>query len=69
MVARGEMILFADADGATQFSDLDLLITNLNKLSYKSDGYAVSVGSRAHMVSTDAVVKVNKTTVLTPYFL
>lgn len=45
---RGELLLFADADGATRFEDLARL-----KESIKD----VAVGLRAHMVNTDAVVK------------
>ncbi|RKP08482.1 nucleotide-diphospho-sugar transferase [Thamnocephalis sphaerospora] len=53
--ARGERLLFADADGATKFADIEGLESELAKLS--SDGLGVVVGSRAHMVRTDAVVK------------
>lgn len=50
---RGRLILFADADGATQFSDISKLV----KYMETKTGPAVAVGSRAHMVDTDAVVK------------
>lgn len=52
IVARGKKLLFVDADGATLFSDLTKLDAALAK-----DG--VAIGSRAHMVHSDAVVKVN----------
>ncbi|GME80185.1 unnamed protein product [[Candida] boidinii] len=57
--ARGSYIIFADADGASKFSDLDKLMqsiktTDLNK---PNEIPAVTIGSRAHMVNTDAVVK------------
>ncbi|KAF9132994.1 dolichyl-phosphate beta-glucosyltransferase [Mortierella sp. 14UC] len=52
---RGEYILMVDADGATRFSDLDALETKLK--ATERDGLGVAVGSRAHMVKTDAVVK------------
>ncbi|KAL3898724.1 MAG: hypothetical protein SGCHY_002542 [Lobulomycetales sp.] len=55
--ARGEYLLFVDADGATRFSDLDTLVKRLQGAQDK-DGYGVAVGSRAHMVKTEAVVKV-----------
>ncbi|KAJ3178751.1 dolichyl-phosphate beta-glucosyltransferase [Geranomyces variabilis] len=55
LVARGEKLLFADADGATRFSDVDLLERRIEEVAM--DGSAVAVGSRAHMVSTEAVVK------------
>lgn len=56
MHTRGELILFADADGATRFSDFSALIKELDKV--KRDGLGFAVGSRAHMVDTDTVVKV-----------
>lgn len=46
-----------DADGATRFSDLDPLLERLEK--EEKNGLGVAVGSRAHLVKTDAVVKVN----------
>ncbi|CAG8543470.1 10927_t:CDS:2 [Paraglomus occultum] len=51
----GNYILFADADGATKFSDLRDLENELKKI--ERDGYGVAVGSRAHLVNTDVVVK------------
>jgi hypothetical protein len=52
MHASGEHILFQDADGASKLEDLELLQNVI-----KSGG--VAIGSRAHLVSTNAVVKVN----------
>lgn len=52
---QGKMALFADADGATKFSDVNLLIQYLQKLPESTPG--VAIGSRAHMVNTEAVVK------------
>ncbi|KAG0259223.1 dolichyl-phosphate beta-glucosyltransferase [Mortierella polycephala] len=52
---RGEYILMVDADGATRFSDLDDLELKLK--AAERDGLGVAVGSRAHLVKTDAVVK------------
>ncbi|KAF9432660.1 dolichyl-phosphate beta-glucosyltransferase [Entomortierella beljakovae] len=52
---RGEYVLMVDADGATQFSDLDKLELKLKQS--ECDGFGVAVGSRAHLVQTDAVVK------------
>ncbi|CAG8733611.1 13816_t:CDS:2, partial [Acaulospora morrowiae] len=54
--SSGKYILFADADGATKFADLELLERKLSKIVSK-DGFGVAVGSRAHLVKTDAVVK------------
>ncbi len=61
-----------DADGATQFSDLDLLeerciaASTQNISVGKKSGVAIAdktnivvIGSRAHLVATDAVVKVS----------
>lgn len=53
---RGEYILMVDADGATRFSDLEKLEVQLKKA--EKDGLGIAVGSRAHLVQTDAVVKV-----------
>ncbi|CAN3376373.1 hypothetical protein DIURU_003772 [Diutina rugosa] len=53
--ARGDYVLFADADGATQFKDAEKLLQWLR--DQPSHRGAVAVGSRAHMVNTDAVVK------------
>lgn len=54
--ARGRRVLFVDADGASQFSDLELLWKAMDKI--EEDGQAIAVGSRAHLVDTEAVVKV-----------
>lgn len=51
--ARGARILMVDADGASRFSDLELLWKALD-----GTGNGVAVGSRAHMVETAAVVQV-----------
>ena len=56
--ALGHRILFADADGATKFSDFDLLNQDLDRLmNEREEQDAIVIGSRAHMVKTDAVVK------------
>jgi len=50
---RGKYAVFADADGASQFSDVSKLIESIKEIK----GPALSIGSRAHMVNSDAVVK------------
>ncbi|KND01375.1 dolichyl-phosphate beta-glucosyltransferase [Spizellomyces punctatus DAOM BR117] len=55
LVSRGQKLLFADADGATRFSDVEELEARLDAVS--RNGLGVAVGSRAHMVKSDAVVK------------
>ncbi|POY74803.1 hypothetical protein BMF94_2076 [Rhodotorula taiwanensis] len=59
--SSGERILFVDADGATRFEDLALLEEELAAvISAQSDqraAHGLVVGSRAHLVSTEAVVK------------
>jgi len=45
--ARGENLLFADADGATTFEDLVKLEENLAEIEY--DGQGIVCGSRAHL--------------------
>lgn len=53
--SRGKYSLFADADGATKFSDADKLVAYLSAVDNNKP--AIAIGSRAHMVDTDAVVK------------
>lgn len=55
--ARGTYVVFADADGASRFNDLGKLVQGCEKAKDEL-GRAVGVGSRAHMVGTDEVVKV-----------
>jgi dolichyl-phosphate beta-glucosyltransferase len=57
--ARGRYVLFADADGASKFSDLGKLLTACQDAEDKK-GRAVAVGSRAHLVGSEAVVKRSK---------
>ncbi|KAL9053142.1 MAG: hypothetical protein Q9162_004939 [Coniocarpon cinnabarinum] len=52
---RGVHAVFADADGASRFSDLSKLVFAAEKVA-DADGRAVAIGSRAHMVGTPAVV-------------
>lgn len=54
---RGEYIVFADADGASKFSDLGRLIEGCEDVVDGSNR-GVAIGSRGHLVGSDAVVKV-----------
>ena len=54
--ARGKRVIFADADGATQVGDVEKLEAKLAEV--QKDGLGIAVGSRHHLVNTDAVVKV-----------
>lgn len=54
--ARGQHAIFADADGASRFSDVAALIAGCSAVADAS-GRAVAVGSRAHLVGSEAVVK------------
>ncbi|KAH9951066.1 glycosyltransferase family 2 protein [Amylocystis lapponica] len=54
--ARGRRMLMVDADGASRFEDLELLWAEMDRIA-PNDGPAVVVGSRAHLVKTEAVVK------------
>ena len=54
---RGEYVVFADADGASKFDHLGKLVTACREIEDR-DGRGVAVGSRAHMVGSEAVVKV-----------
>ncbi|KAJ3199692.1 dolichyl-phosphate beta-glucosyltransferase, partial [Clydaea vesicula] len=55
LVAGGKLLLFVDADGASEFSDIELLENALKKIS--DDGFGIAIGSRAHMVNSEAVIK------------
>lgn len=57
--ARGAYILFADADGASNITDLPKLVTAAEGVA-DSESRAVAVGSRAHMVNSAAVVQRSK---------
>jgi dolichyl-phosphate beta-glucosyltransferase len=54
---RGQYVVFADADGASKFDDLGKLVGAAREVE-DGRGRAVAVGSRAHMVGSEAVVKV-----------
>lgn len=57
--SRGRRLLMVDADGASRFEDLELLWRALDQLGGKDpDHAAIAIGSRAHLVKTEAVVKV-----------
>ncbi|CAN9501848.1 unnamed protein product [Ophioblennius macclurei] len=49
MSSRGKLILMADADGATKFSDIVKVEAGLHDLSPKPENMAISCGSRAHL--------------------
>ena len=57
--ARGQYILFADADGATNFPDLSKLVDACEEKS-DSQQRGVAVGSRAHLVGSAEVVQRSK---------
>lgn len=54
--ARGQYIVFADADGASKIDDLAKLVSACRKAEDDSSR-AVAVGSRAHLVDSEAVVQ------------
>lgn len=54
---RGRYAVFADADGASRFSDLGRLIEGCEDVVDGSNR-GVAIGSRAHLVGSEAVVKV-----------
>ncbi|KOS18058.1 Dolichyl-phosphate beta-glucosyltransferase [Escovopsis weberi] len=53
---RGQYALFADADGASRFSDLGRLMEGIEHVVDGSHR-GVAIGSRAHLVGSEAVVK------------
>ena len=54
---RGAYAVFADADGASRFEDLAKLVEGCNEVADESSR-GIAVGSRAHMVGSEAVIKV-----------
>lgn len=59
---RGQYTIFADADGASKFEDLAALVLACRSVE-DSEGRGVAIGSRAHLVGSEAVVKVFSSTV------
>lgn len=57
--ARGQYVVFADADGASRFDDLSKLVSACKKAE-DSESRAIAVGSRAHLVDSEAVVQRSK---------
>ena len=53
---RGSYAIFADADGATRFKDLGPLLLACRSVE-DAEGRGVGVGSRAHLVGSQAVVQ------------
>ncbi|KAF2751391.1 glycosyltransferase family 2 protein [Sporormia fimetaria CBS 119925] len=56
---RGRYVVFADADGASRFEDLGKLVEGCRKVE-DGKGRGVAIGSRAHLVGSEAVVKRSK---------
>ncbi len=56
---RGQYVVFADADGASKFDDLGKLVKACEEIE-DTHGRGVAVGSRAHLVGSEAVVKRSK---------
>lgn len=54
---RGAYAIFADADGASRFEDLAKLVTGVDGVA-DGEERGIAVGSRAHLVGSEAVVKV-----------
>lgn len=54
---RGQYVIFADADGASRFEDLAALVTACGRVE-DAQGRGIAIGSRAHLVGSEAVVKV-----------
>ncbi len=54
---RGAFAVFADADGASAFADLAKLVEGCKAVADQPNR-AVAVGSRSHLVGSEAVVKV-----------
>lgn len=59
---RGRRLLMVDADGASRFEDIELLWKDMDALVTEPAEKCplIAVGSRAHLVKTEAVVKVRR---------
>ncbi len=55
--ARGQYVVFADADGASRFADVDRLLQACREVE-DARGRGIAIGSRAHLAGSDVVVKV-----------
>lgn len=64
---RGQYAIFADADGASNFNDLGKLVEACEKME-DPNCRVVAVGSRAHLVGSDVVVKVSVDNILMALF-
>ncbi|KAG0650282.1 Dolichyl-phosphate beta-glucosyltransferase [Hyphodiscus hymeniophilus] len=53
---RGAYTVFADADGASKFEDLAKLVEGCDRVADEPNR-GIAVGSRAHMVGSEAVIK------------
>lgn len=62
LFSRGKRILFADADGASDFSDFKLLNDKLDQIvmKTKTGESGMTIGSRAHLISSQPVVSRSK---------
>lgn len=58
LFAGGRRLLMADADGASKIEDLEALWKSMDGIA-PEDAPGVVVGSRAHLVKSEAVVKVS----------
>lgn len=56
---RGRYAVFADADGASNFEDLGKLVHACQEVQ-DTQGRALAIGSRAHLVGSEAVIKVRR---------
>jgi dolichyl-phosphate beta-glucosyltransferase len=65
---RGQYVVFADADGASRFDDLGKMVQGCRQVEDKH-GRGVAIGSRAHLVGSEAVVKVCRRSALSPTFV
>ncbi|KAJ3997693.1 glycosyltransferase family 2 protein [Lentinula boryana] len=58
LYSGGKQLLMVDADGASRFQDLERLWDAMDEITGRDEaGEGVVVGSRAHLVKTEAVVK------------
>lgn len=60
LFSGGERLLMADADGASRIEDLEALWKSMDSIA-PNNAPGVVVGSRAHLVKSEAVVKVCRT--------
>lgn len=65
---RGAYVVFADADGASKFEDLGKLVKACRGIE-DQEFRGIAIGSRAHLVGSEAVIKVRNPSEIVLFYL